>query len=183
MRAVVLAIMLVLASAPEAVAQAQYAGIAAAPYEFYEALVSQAADGDFAALDHATTHLEPLLRALQAATGVDCGAHLRAAIGARDRERVRAALRQVLFLDLRVNLEAGARVASRERRAELLQMAYGNYEFLGPLLVDRALDTRVKTEFRNAYRTRDAREYQAAATRVVGLLGPRCAVGTGHASR
>lgn len=150
----------------------QYQGLPLPPDEVFEALTSLARESRFSRLETACVHLEPLFAAQRARLGEDARAPLLAAARAGERARAEAAVRRLIFLDLRLNLAAAGDESARRRR-KAVEMAWMDFHFLeeeaarAGRVRDAAADA-----FRRLHRARGPDEAREPARRVLELLEP-----------
>ena len=138
-------------------AQKQYEGIPFPPYEFFEALLGNAEDGNFQALAKSLDYLRPLFEAIRAGPGEDPEAAIRRAAQERSSAGATRAVLRLIFLDMRMNLAAAESAADEAGRKTGVQMAYADYTFLSPVIYrkDKSLDAVLKKTFKALYRSTD----------------------------
>ncbi|MBI4133978.1 MAG: hypothetical protein HY475_00990 [Candidatus Terrybacteria bacterium] len=138
-------------------AQQQYKDIALPPYEFYEALVGYAENENYDGLGRAMRHLDPLFSAVRERFGTDVKGDMQLGMRQRDNQKVLASIFRLLFLDMKLNLEA-ARKARPADKNQMIEMGYLNYRFLSPRVAARnkKMDAAIKADFKAAYRSEDA---------------------------
>lgn len=161
---VALAALLAVFSSP-ASGQLQYEGIPVPPYEFYEALLAYADQGDYDSLPRGLKSILPLLKYLDRTYGERLQEQLNAAVRDHDSARLMERLHRVIYLDLVSHLEAtvAGPVTSRRDRA---QMAFINYTFLSPEVRrhSRERDQAIRRSFRELLE--GSSEHGAAAGRI-----------------
>lgn len=167
MTAAILAFRLALAATGCAAwAQRQYEGLPFPPHEIFDALTGFAESSDFPAVQRAASRIKPLFKALDPEGRKGLEHAVRDSCARRDAPGLRRAVLALILEDLHFNLAAAREDSARV--ADLLQMAFIDYQFLSPAVRarDKGLDAEVRRGFKAAYRARDATEL---AKRVKGL--------------
>ena len=136
-------------------APTQYDRLALPADELFEAAVGFVQGGDYANLTKTLQLLRPLLASVRARTGEDSGADLESAIALKDGNWARASLYRLIYLDLRLNLEAASTAGSQDAAREFLLPASIDYAFLAPVISaqDKAAGLTFRSAMRLAYRS------------------------------
>lgn len=137
-------------------AQRQYEGLPFPPYEIFDALTGFAESSDFPAAQRAASRIKPLFEALDPHGRKGLEHAVRDGCARRDAPALRRAVLAVILEDLHSNLAAAREAPARV--ADLLQMAFIDYQFLSPAVRarDKGRDAEIRRGFKAAYRARDA---------------------------
>ena len=152
----------------------QYRGIALPPNEFFEALTSYAQQGDDRALRGSLKYLGPLFAAIREKTGEDPKPEIETALAHKSQLEMLAAVRRLIFLDMRVNLEASMKSKKMNESRECILLANIDYNFLSSWvrILNETSDPAIRSALKAAYRSDDEGALARNARKTLDLLGP-----------